>query len=421
MKPIGLKYKNNVLSGNIQLTGSKAISNRILMMSALSDSVTEFNNISLSEDTQLLKFYLAFFDTCANSRIAMIVDARNASAVMRFIMAYAAIMEGKWLITGHERLKEQSIKPLVDALRNLGAEIIYTEKEGTPPVKIIGKNLTGGEVVIDSMQSSHFVSALMLIAPYLYYGLTINLKGKPVSRSYILMTANLMQQSGIDIEMDEDSIKIQPGNYNLKPQDIESDWYNASFWYELTALSDNAEFFIEGLKKESVQGESILAEIYKNFGVETTFAKEGIKLTKTNRVVKEFSYDFTDFPDLALPVIVTCAALKIKSTFKGLNRDRIKESTRIESLENELQKLGAVLRQEKNTFHLDFNGDESFSELNLDADNDHKLAMSFAPLAVKADILNIYNPGTVKKSYPGFWKDIKNAGMEINIPEGICS
>ncbi len=422
MEPITLIAKDLLVKGNVKITGSKAISNRLLMMAALSYSEVEFENLSASEDTELLKFYLSFFDTCTSSRIAMIVDSENAGAVMRFIMAYAAIREGRWLITGHERLKEHSIKPLVDALRKLGAEIEYTEKEGVPPVKVLGKNLAGGDVSIDAQQSSHFVSALMLIAPYLNYGLTINMKGKPVSRSYINMTAYLMQHAGVDVEMDDEAIKIQPGDYNLKPYFIEPDWNNASYWYELVALSKNGEIFIEGLKEQSIQGEKEIAEIFKSFGVQTTFEKEGIRLVKTGEAAKEFLYNFTDTPDLALPVIVTCAALKIEGKFKGLNRERIKESTRLEALENELQKIGAVLKQEKNGYQLTFK--EGFvpeDSLILDADNDHRLAMSFAPLALKVKHLEIYSPGTVKKSYPGFWKDINNFGVEVKIPEGTCS
>lgn len=422
MEPITLKFKDTPISGRVKITGSKAISNRLLMMESLSYSVVDFENLSTSEDTELLKFYLSFFDTCANSRIAMIVDTENAGAVMRFIMAFASIREGKWLITGHERLKEHSVKPLVDALRKLGAEIEYTEKEGTPPVKVIGKPLTGGDVSIDAQQSSHFVSALMLIAPYLNYGLTIHLKGKAVSRSYINMTAYLMQHAGIDIEMDNETIKIQPGDYALKPYSIEPDWNNTSYWYELVALSKNAEIFIEGLKQHSIQGEREIADIYENFGVKTTFENQGIRLTKSEKITEEFSYNFTDTPDLALPVIVTCAALKIKSKFMGLNKERIKENTRLEVLEQELKKIGADLKQQKDIFYLDFNNNH-YQEvfLKLDADNDHRLAMSFALLALKLKKLEIYNPGNVKKSYPKFWKDINNFGVKVEIPEGVCS
>jgi 3-phosphoshikimate 1-carboxyvinyltransferase len=197
-------------------------------MRALSGSKIKFDNLSESEDTNLLKFYLSFLDTCANSRIAMIVDTRNAGTVMRFITAFAAIHEGKWLITGHERMKERPIAPLVNVLRQLGANIVFTEKEGFPPVKVIGTRLNSKDVDIDARQSSQFVSALMLIAPYLSYGLMLNLKGKPVSRSYINMTTRLMQNANIDVETDTTSIKISPGDYHLKPMEIEPDWSSAS-------------------------------------------------------------------------------------------------------------------------------------------------------------------------------------------------
>ncbi len=421
MEPVILKSNNKSLKGNIRLTGSKSISNRLLIMRYLSGSKIRFDNLSESEDTKILKYYLSFLDTCANSRIAMIVDTKNAGTVMRFITAFAAIQEGKWLITGHERMKERPIAPLVDALRELGSTIEYTEKEGFPPIKLEGKELSSKEISVDARQSSQFVSALMLIAPYLSYGLIINLKGKPVSQSYIQMTANIMQQANIDVEMDNSSIKVTPGDYHLKPIYVEPDWSSASYWYQMVALSDKSEVFIEGLKQESCQGDHVLAEIFENFGVKTDSNKEGIRIYKGGNVVKSFKHNFNDSPDIVPSVMVTCAVLNVKATFSGINHLRIKESDRIEGLKAELAKIGAKLEKQGTEFVLTpgFNS-KSVVEVDIDTYNDHRMAMSFAPLALKVDTVRISNPGVVRKSYPGFWKDIANFGLSVDLPEGAC-
>ena len=421
MEPVILKCKSKSLRASFRLTGSKSISNRLLIMRALSGSKIKFENLSQSEDTNLLKFYLSFLDTCANSRIAMIVDTRNAGTVMRFITAFASIQEGKWLITGHERMKERPIAPLISALRQLGADIEYTEKDGFPPVKVMGKDLTSGDIVIDARQSSQFVTALMLIAPYLSYGLIINLKGKPVSQTYIHMTARLMQQANIDVEMDSNSIKIAPGEYHLKPLNIEPDWSSASYWYELVALSENSEVFIEGLKQDSCQGDRAIADIYENFGVKTVFDKEGIKIYKSGKVSKNFSYNFNDVPDIVPSVMVTCAALNIEASFSGINHLRLKESDRIEGLKKELAKIGASLEKKGSHYILKpkFNPN-IVTDVDFDTYNDHRMAMSFAPLAMMIETVRINNPGVVRKSYPGFWKDINTFGFSVELPEGVC-
>jgi 3-phosphoshikimate 1-carboxyvinyltransferase len=421
MEPVILKRGNKKLQGTFRLTGSKSISNRLLIMRALSGSKIKFDNLSESEDTNLLKFYLSFLDTCANSRIAMIVDTRNAGTVMRFITAFAAIHEGKWLITGHERMKERPIAPLVNVLRQLGANIVFTEKEGFPPVKVIGTRLNSKDVDIDARQSSQFVSALMLIAPYLSYGLMLNLKGKPVSRSYINMTTRLMQNANIDVETDTTSIKISPGDYHLKPMEIEPDWSSASYWYEMVALSDDADIFIEGLKDDSCQGDRIVADIFENFGVKTRFEKEGIRIYKEGEVNNSFKFNFNDNPDIVPSVMVTCAALNIEASFSGINHLRLKESDRIEGLKNELAKIGAKLEKKGSEYLLTTsNSLNNIKEADFDTYNDHRMAMSFAPLALKINTVKICNPGVVRKSYPGFWKDINTFGIMTDLPEGAC-
>ena len=421
MEPVILKNRKKNLQGSFKLTGSKSISNRLLIMKALSESDIRFENLSKSEDTDLLKFYLSFLDTCANSRIAMIVDTKNAGTVMRFITAFAAVRQGKWLVTGHERMKKRPIAPLVDALRQLGANIEYTEEEGYPPIKLLGHQLQSTDITIDARQSSQFVTAIMMIAPYLAYGLTINLKGKPVSESYIQMTARLMQQAGIDVEMDNQSIKIEPGEYHLKPIYIEPDWSSASYWYELVALSDNASIVLDGLKEDSCQGDRALADIFNEFGVQTEFQANGIRISKKGSVSSEFKYNFSSNPDIAPTAMVTCAALGIKAIFTGINHLRLKESDRIEGLTAELAKIGTTLSKSGQRYVLTPGKSiTSISEIDFDTYNDHRMAMSFAPLSLLIDTVRISNPGVVRKSYPGFWNDLNTLGISVTLPEGMC-
>jgi 3-phosphoshikimate 1-carboxyvinyltransferase len=306
-------------------------------------------------------------------------------------------------------------------LRQLGANIVFTEKEGFPPVKVIGTRLNSKDVDIDARQSSQFVSALMLIAPYLSYGLMLNLKGKPVSRSYINMTTRLMQNANIDVETDTTSIKISPGDYHLKPMEIEPDWSSASYWYEMVALSDDADIFIEGLKDDSCQGDRIVADIFENFGVKTRFEKEGIRIYKEGEVNNSFKFNFNDNPDIVPSVMVTCAALNIEASFSGINHLRLKESDRIEGLKNELAKIGAKLEKKGSEYLLTTsNSLNNIKEADFDTYNDHRMAMSFAPLALKINTVKICNPGVVRKSYPGFWKDINTFGIMTDLPEGAC-
>ncbi len=421
MEPVILKNHKKSLNGYFKLTGSKSISNRLLIMKALSGSDVRFENLSKSEDTALLKFYLSFLDTCANSRIAMIVDAKNAGTVMRFITAFAAIRQGKWLITGHERMKKRPIAPLVEALHELGANIEYTEEKGFPPIKLLGHQLQSTDITIDTRQSSQFVSALMMIAPYLSYGLTINYKEKPVSEAYIQMTARLMQQADIDVEMDSESVKVAPGEYHLKPAYIEPDWSSASYWYELVALSDDASIFLEGLKEDSCQGDRALADIFREFGVQTEFQSNGIRILKKGNVSSEFKYNFSNNPDIAPTVMVTCAALGIKGVFSGINHLRLKESDRIEGLTAELAKIDTRLTKSGQSYVLTPGRSiGSISEIEFDTYNDHRMAMSFAPLSLLIDTVRISNPGVVRKSYPGYWKDLNTLGISVSIPERAC-
>jgi 3-phosphoshikimate 1-carboxyvinyltransferase len=421
MEPVIIEQKNTILKGEINLTGSKVISNRLLLISALSYSDVEFKNLSQSEDTEILNFYLNYFNTCASSKIAMIVDLNDAVSIMHFVIAFATTKEGKWLITGHERLKKHSVSHLVNSLRSLGSEITYTEKDGSPPVKITGNTLNGDKIYIDSQQNSNSISALMLIAPYIPSGLTIILKDSPVSGSYINLTATLMKQAGIDVFIEDRMIKIGTGDYNIDTTNIESDWNNAAFWYEMVALSKDSEIFIHNLQKNSIQAERALADIYSHLGVQTIFYDKGIMLKKISIKNNLFKYDFKNFPDLAPSVIVTCAALGIKAAFTGINIHHPKENERIKILKSELKKIGISIERVNKTHFINTAGTINKDELELDAFNSHKIALSFTPLALIIKKIKIYNPGMIRKSYPNFWKEIRNYGLDVRIPEDICS
>jgi len=412
VRQIKLKYSNRKLSGSLNLPGSKSISNRLLIMRVLAASKLRFDNLSDSADTQSLKFYLKFIEDCASSAIPMVIDTENTGTSLRFLSAYLAIKDGTWLLTGSARMKERPIKGLVSALIDLGVEISYTEKNGFPPLLIIGSDIEGGSVDVDPSASSQFVSALMLIAPYLENGLQIQLVKKPVSFSYIEMTQKLMQQFGAEVLVTKKNVVVKPGGYQIQNFTIEPDWSSASYWYEMVALSKDADIFLGGLSKESVQGDHIVAELFEQLGVSTVFEENGVRLKSTQNVVSSFSYDFSACPDLVPAVLATCAGKGIPANIKGSGHLKHKESDRIAVLQTELQKTGVILRRKTNSVEL-IPSEENFAKTNciFDTHGDHRIAMALAPLALKLSSVIINNPEVVKKSYPLFWEDVVKLGI----------
>jgi len=381
-------------------------------MRILADSKLKFDNLSDSADTQSLKYYLKVIDICASSEIPMVVDTENAGTVLRFLSAYLAIKEGKWLLTGTERMKERPIKGLVSALDSLGVEIAYAGKKNFPPLRIIGSDIEGGKVDVDASVSSQFVSALMLIAPYLEKGLQIRLLKKPVSLSYILMTQKLMQVFGVDVQMQKNRIVVKPGFYQLKPYTIEPDWSSASYCYEMVALSEGADVFLKGFLKESVQGDRVAVDVFEQLGVTTLFEENGIRLKNTSHFTPSFTYDFSSCPDLVPAVLATCAGKGIPAVLNGVGHLKHKESDRIASMKAELMKIGVVLKMENNLVEL-IPSDRNFSEMQCEFDThrDHRIAMALAPLALKLDKVIMSDPEVVNKSYPMFWDDMAILGL----------
>ena len=409
-----VSWNRKSLKTTVHLPASKSISNRLLIMEALNRRKFPLKNISHADDTKLLQKLL--------SSEEKILDAQNAGTCYRFLTAYLTQKEGEWILTGSERMKQRPIDTLVDALRKLGAEIKYLEKENFPPLAIQGKKLTGSELKIDSSQSSQFVSALLLIAPYVKDGLKLKLTGDDTSAPYINMTLKLMKYFGIKILNANNVIEIPQQEYTPKEYSVEPDWSSAAFWYAMAALSDEAEICMPGLSAESIQGDSIIADWMKRFKVETGFTKEGALLRHHKKSIeKKYSFHFRQHPDLAPAFFVLCSALGVEAKFSGVKNLSIKESSRAEALKTELEKCGAkIIKVSDDEYRITPHPltpsprGEGEGLWSFETYNDHRLAMAFAMLAIPLGRVKIKNPAVVSKSYPGFWNDLRSAGFEVN-------
>ena len=400
-----LSTRSRELAGRISVTGSKSESNRLLILQAQFPSI-EIQNLSNSDDTRVLQTALTSLEE--------VVDIHHAGTAMRFLTAYLASTEGREVIlTGSQRMQERPIGILVDALRELGAEISYENKEGYPPLRIKGKKLVKNEVKVLANISSQYISALMLIAPGMPEGLHIHLEGKVTSVPYILMTLQLLKQCGISGSFENNKISIGPQKSVPKTEIVvESDWSSASYFYSLAALSNSAEIFLTSYRENSLQGDRSVAEIYQKLGVKTTFLEGEIKLEKTEVLLPEIlELDLSNSPDLAQTIAVTCFGLGIEARLTGLHTLRIKETDRLQALKNEIEKLGGKVSITENSLQLSAS-EEINSNISIDTYNDHRMALAFAPLALKVPI-GIKNAGVVSKSFPGFWKDMQQLGFSV--------
>lgn len=398
--------KNKKINEHITISGSKSESNRLLILQQLFDNLT-VKNLSNSDDTKVMQKILS-----SNSETA---DVHHAGTAMRFLTAFFASKENREVtLTGSKRMQERPIKILVDALRDLGAEIIYEKTEGFPPIKIKGKRITTNEVSIQGNVSSQYISALMLIAPSLPNGLTIQLLGKITSVPYIKMTLSLLKQLGVTASFKDDKIAIKPQlNIQDKTMVVEADWSSASYWYSLISLAEEgSKITLSAYKEESLQGDSCLAEIYEHFGVKTTFSKHNITLLKTTTLKesKGLTVDLKSAPDIAQTIAVTCFGLGLACDLSGLHTLKIKETDRLEALKEELTKLGAEITVTEESLHL--KASEKINEhIAIKTYNDHRMAMAFAPLAIKVPI-KILNAEVVSKSYVDFWTDFAKVGIK---------
>jgi 3-phosphoshikimate 1-carboxyvinyltransferase len=403
---------SSAIATRIELPGSKSISNRMLMIRAISGLDIHFKNLSDSEDTVLLAKALGEI----KGKKTATIDVHHAGTDMRFLAAYLSVKEGEWMITGSERMKQRPIGELVNALRKLGADISYIGKEGFPPLKINGKKLQGGTIEMDSSISSQFISALLMISSAFENGFELNLNGKMVSAPYITMTAELLKQFGSDVSFAGNKIITKPSKLLLTNDTVfvESDWSAASYWYSIVALSEQAEVELSFLDHDSLQADRILPELYNKLGVKTNFTEDGIRLTKKTISEIEFKYDFTDCPDIAQTVAVTCLGLGMIANLSGLKTLKIKETDRIAALKTELEKFGAKVEITEDALKLLPPVKLLSPGSALSTYSDHRMAMSFAPLAIKHPKMKIEHPEVVDKSYPGFWDDLELAGFSLD-------
>lgn len=398
-------FKGKSIKGAIELPASKSISNRLLILKALYGGF-EIGNLSDARDTILLQKALVSEGET--------VDVGPAGTAMRFLLAYYAAKGETKILTGSDRMKERPIGPLVEALKQLGADITYLEKEGYPPVKINPAKLKGSKVQISGNVSSQFISALMMIGPSFENGLEIEITEGLVSESYVDLTIKLMEELGFQVQKNANS-KSQISNITIHPFDRQSiikdlylvcpDWSAASYWYVFAALCDEVDVFLPGLRLPALQGDAIIYKWMKSFGVETIKEAEGVRLKRIPFEKKPLSFDFISNPDLAQTIIVLCAALDFEATFTGLQTLRIKETDRLAALRTELLRYGRILTEKDGIYALE--GEFRYLKPVVKTYDDHRMAMAFAPLAVLCGEVNIENPEVVKKSYPNFWWELE--------------
>ena len=388
----------------ISLPASKSIANRALIIAALSGQNSLINNLSEARDTRTMQRLLG-------SDIP-IWDVLDAGTTMRFLTALSAVTQPRTL-TGTTRMKERPIKILADALTTLGARIEYLEQEGYPPIAVgpIEDQLTKNISVRGDI-SSQYISALLMIAPVLPYGLEIELTGHIGSKPYINTTLAVMRSYGVNAEWNDHIIYISQQRYIAKEYTVEPDWSAASYWYSFVALSESGEVLLEDLPDNSIQGDRKIADYMKLLGVHTTFTPEGALLTKCDHA-PEVTFDFTDCPDMAQTVAVLCAAKGIKCTMSGLESLRIKETDRIYALQTELAKIGAELKEVNNEWLLTPVVGHWKEDIEFDTYHDHRMAMAFAPLSALSTVI-IHDPVVVDKSYPRYWEDMEKAGFTIS-------
>lgn len=404
------------LKAVIELPSSKSISNRALIISALAGGYTVPDNLSDCDDTRVV--------IAALKDMPEVIDIGAAGTAMRFMTAYLSVRQGaEHVITGTERMKHRPIKVLVDALRYLGADIVYEGEEGFPPLRICGRRLEGGRLDIPGNVSSQYISALLMVGPMMKDGLTLNLKGEVISRPYIDLTLWMMNEWGAKAEWtDARTITVEPQQYSARDYMIENDWSAASYWYEMMALSqgEDDELVLTGLMDGSKQGDSSLRYVFSLLGVKTMFVRRGavtdVRLKRVKSVVSHIDYDFINSPDLTQTFVACCCAMNVKFRFTGLQTLKIKETDRIEALKAEMRKLGYVLH-DVDGCELYWDGERCApsADTAIDTYEDHRMALAFAPMALRLGMMRINNPRVVSKSYPRFWDDLRATGWTINV------
>lgn len=399
------------IHATIQLPSSKSISNRALIINALGNGTFRPENLSDCDDTQVMIRAL-------ESQPHEIIDIMAAGTAMRFLTAYLSVTPGNRIITGTQRMQQRPIQVLVNALRELGADIEYTSNEGFPPLRIQGTTLQKNHISLPGNVSSQYISALLMIGPSLENGLTLSLTGDIISRPYINLTIQLMKDFGAKASWtSENELRVEPQPYQSIPFYVESDWSAASYWYQIAALSKEAEITLPGLFANSYQGDCKVADIFRQLGVETEYGNKTITLHKSDTIAARLDYDFINQPDLAQTFVVTCALLGIPFCFSGLQSLKIKETDRMAALICEMKKLGYILHEQDNSI-LSWEGERCERTYEaIDTYEDHRMAMAFAPACLIMSDIRINHPQVVTKSYPRYWDDLQSAGFIIKEEE----
>lgn len=403
---------NKQIDTEITLTGSKSECNRALIISSLSKGTVKVDNMSNAADTVTLNSILN--NISQNNPHQQTVDVGPAGTAMRFLTAMLSTLPGNFLLTGTERMKQRPIGILAEALKNIGADITYLEQDGFPPLNINGPLKQSADTVkIKGDISSQYISALLMIAPTLPQGLTLQIEGELTSLPYVKMTLNMLEEAGISHEWTGNSITVKPQTFKSATLAVEPDWSAASYWYSIAALAQNAQIGLPYLKDKSLQGDSRIREIMTAFGVKTSKTDKGINLTTSETNFNDEILDLKDCPDLAQTIIVCAAALQKNLKFTGLETLKIKETDRILALQNELSKIGVTLNEDNFIYTL--NCDQlSFPErVSFATYEDHRMAMAFAPLSLVINEVVLEEMDVVEKSYPDFWKDLQKAGFTV--------
>lgn len=399
---------SKVSNSTVVITGSKSESNRLLLLQALFPQL-EIQNLSNSDDSQLMQKAL--------NQSSNLVDIHHAGTAMRFLTAYyASKANNEVTLTGSKRMKERPIKILVDALKSLGCDISYIENEGFPPLKITGKKWTNNKVVLKANVSSQYISALLLTAAKSEKGLTLVLEGEITSVPYIKMTLNLLEQIGVDSSFEGNQIKVIPNVNGIadKTLVVESDWSSASYYFSIVALSElGTEITLSSYKEDSLQGDCILAKIYEQFGVSTVFKSNTITLKKVSESYQPVKLDLINAPDIAQTIAVTALVLGVECHMVGLHTLKIKETDRLVALKTEIEKLGGEVQIDNKSLLLKPHAVLK-SNISIATYNDHRMAMAFAPIALKVPV-TIEDAMVVSKSYPTFWEDLKAIGFKLNL------
>jgi len=404
------------IQAEIQLPLSKSISNRVLIINALAGNEGVIKEVAKCDDSDVMCDALtATFDSendCGTINIGA------AGTAMRFLTAYFAVTKpGRTVVLdGSERMRERPIKALVAALNECGGSITYVGKEGYPPLKIEGKRLKGGSVALDGSISSQYVSALLMVAPFMESGLSLTLTGDVVSQPYIAMTLSIMKEWGVESEVSGNTITVPAGVYKPIDYNVEADWSAASYWFEIAAFSFG-DIKLDGLMKKSLQGDSLVAEYFKSFGIESEWdSAGGLELSASPDITPRFIADLSERPDLAQTLVVTCCVLNIPFRISGLSTLKIKETDRLNALCVELRKLSFFIECEDDSV-LSWSGQRvpvTEEDVIIDTYKDHRMAMAFAPVAFFLPGLIIKDAGVVAKSYPGFWDDMRKCGFTLN-------